>query len=313
MAILPGRDTRPLRTALLVLLSLLPAAAAGAVDLVGTWHVLVHYTDANTSKPEQERWFDRVWVFERKGSRLEWTEFPIAVFTDESGRFERRSNGQYARVLGAWEPNEAQLQNIREGLRVNTRGSRKKSLRGSDAQGWKTVTRPQVASASVITYQETWSISGLPDHPAFEELDQMGSLRADSMEGVTRYTTTQVDPSGDVLSGSFDRDGTRRGTFRMMRSGGVGALEEKTQHEIQAEGFRRAVASSQEARRIAREELDRALAAEGVKLDQDQMDELVERAIKLITSGDDADQVGEELRRLVKERASGSLPPAPSP
>lgn len=311
MALLPRRDARPLRAALCAVLSLLPASVARAVDLVGTWHVLVHYTDSNTSHPDQPRWFDRVWVFERQGSRLEWTEFPIAVFSDESGRFERRSSGQYARVLGAWEPNEAQLQNIRSGLRVNTRGSRKKSLRGSDAQGWHTVTRPQVASASVITYQENWGVGGLPDHPTFEQIDQMGSLRAENMEGVTRYTTTQIDVQGDLLTGSFDRDGTRRGTFRMMRSGGVGALEEKTQHEIQAQGFRRGLESSQEARRVAREELDRALAAEGVKLDEEEMDELVERALRLIASGDDPEQVGEELRHLVRERAAP--PPAPSP
>ena len=36
------------------------APAAGAVELEGTWHVLVHYTDDNTANPDQPRWEDRL-------------------------------------------------------------------------------------------------------------------------------------------------------------------------------------------------------------------------------------------------------------
>ena len=106
MAKLSGGRARPLRAWLLALAvaALAPGGEAAAFDLEGTWHVLAHYTDANTSRPEQLRWDDRIWVFERRGSRLSWIEYPIVVFSDESGRFERRSTGQYARVVGAWEP-----------------------------------------------------------------------------------------------------------------------------------------------------------------------------------------------------------------
>ena len=62
--------------------------APAEVDLIGTWHVLVHYTDANSNDPEQLRWDDRIWSFERTGSRLRWDEAPIVVFGDNSGRFE---------------------------------------------------------------------------------------------------------------------------------------------------------------------------------------------------------------------------------
>ena len=100
--------------AALLLLAAAPAARAADLPdrLAGTWHVLVHYKDANATHPDEQRWDDRVWVFEKTGDRLKWTEYPIAVFADESGRFERRSTGQLARVLGYWEPSEAQLAEI---------------------------------------------------------------------------------------------------------------------------------------------------------------------------------------------------------
>ena len=150
---------------LAALLLLAAAAAARAADLpdrlAGTWHVLVHYKDANATHPDEERWDDRVWVFEKKGDRLRWTEYPIAVFADESGRFERRATGQLARVLGYWEPSEAQLAEIEAGLELNSRGMKSKTLRNSRGV-WSSSSRPTSASASIVSYTESWSIEGTP-------------------------------------------------------------------------------------------------------------------------------------------------------
>jgi hypothetical protein len=302
MAKLPGRRAPHLAALLLVLLA--PAGPALALDLVGTWHVLVHYTDANTSRPDQLRWDDRVWVFERTGSRLEWTEYPIVVFDDETGRFERRASGQYARVLGAWEPSEAQLADIGSGLKINTRGSKTKSLRGSDAGGWSTNGRARPASASVITYEENWSIQGLPDLPVFVHEDVMGSARSETMEGAARWETREVDAEGS-LRGSYERDGTRRGSFVMRRSGPVGQLEEKTQAEIQVQGFRRGLQSSALARQEARSALDAILAEQGVRLSPEQTDAIVTRAIELYVSGSEGEPLREEIARMVAEAAAG--------
>lgn len=197
-----------------------PAGAGGdGVDLIGTWHVLVHYRDDNAANPETPRWEDRVWQFERAGSRLRWTEYPIVVFDDEEGRFERRASGQYARILHFWEPSAAQREDIRNGLQVNSRGRKSKTLRGSDDEGWRSTSRPRAVSASIITYTEHWSIEGMPSRPVFLREDVMGSASTESLEGVTRYATAEVDPASGILVGSFERDGVRHGTFRMMRSG----------------------------------------------------------------------------------------------
>ena len=54
-------------------LALAPSPAAAAVDLIGTWFVLIHYRDSMTANPDSDRWEDKVWKIEQKGSRLQWT------------------------------------------------------------------------------------------------------------------------------------------------------------------------------------------------------------------------------------------------
>ena len=58
--------------------------------------------------------------------------------------------------------------------------------------------------------------------PVFRREDVLGSGRTESLEGVTEYATTEVASGGDVLRGTFERDGTRHGTFRMLRAGATG-------------------------------------------------------------------------------------------
>jgi hypothetical protein len=204
-------------------------APSAALDLTGSWHVLVHYRDAKTAKPDLLRWEDRVWEFAPKGSRLEWTEFPIVLFDDESGRFERREGtGQYARVLDAWQPSPEQLQNLRAGLAVNDRGSQKKSLRRS-REGWRSGARASPSSASAITYQEDWSVEDPERLPVFTQVDLLGSQSAGGLEGRMQLRTLEVREDGDLLVGSFDRDGTRVGSFEMRRSGPRKPLEKRTQ------------------------------------------------------------------------------------
>ena len=90
-------------SALALIAAAAPTARAAEKDatsaLVGTWHVLIHYTDDHSHDPEQIRWDDQAWVFERSGSRLRWTQYPIVVFRDKQGRFEPRGGMRAARTL----------------------------------------------------------------------------------------------------------------------------------------------------------------------------------------------------------------------
>jgi hypothetical protein len=204
---------------------------APEVDLLGTWFVVVHYRDAATANPEADRWEDRVWVFERRGSRLHWTDYPIVVFDDGTGRFEARGANTRARTLSAWVPNETQREEIAAGPRVNPRGSKTKSLRGSDARGYASTGGLRAQGAMTIGYHESWSIDSPTTRPVFTREDVMGTGRSkraggedQTLEGITRWTTTEIDEQG-VLHGTYRRDENRSGEFFMMRSGPVRDLD----------------------------------------------------------------------------------------
>ena len=195
-------------------------ARASEVELLGTWHLLVHYQDAGAEDPEAEQWYDRVWTFEaRGGRRLQWTEYPVAIFRDESGRFERVGRGRRGRVLGYWEPSPGQQKNIRDGLEIVSRGARSKSLRGSLERGFRSSGGLRSASTSVIGYHELWKIEDPLGKPVFEREDILGSARTENMQGVTRYETLEVKEDGRVLRGRFERDGSLTGRFRLTRAG----------------------------------------------------------------------------------------------
>ena len=136
----------------------------------------------------------------------------------------------------------------------------------------------------------------------------MGSGRTETLEGVTRYETTAVEEAGDVLVGRYERDGTRHGSFRMRRSGEVGTLEEKSQSEIQAQGVRRGLETSQEVRKQARESLEEVIRSSGLQLTDEQMDELVTKAIRLYLSGASGEQVAREIRKSIQETYYAWMP-----
>ena len=206
---------------------LAPLSAQAEVDLLGTWYVLIHYKDSATNNPDVDRWLDRVWSIEKKGSRLQWTEYPIVVFQNQTGRFERY-RGVRSRVLSAWEPNATQRAQIKSGLEINSRGSKSKSLRGSWKKGYKSTTRMRTQSANVIGYVENWSIEDAETNPIFTFDDMMGSGRTENLEGQTRYATLEIKQGGDLLRGQYNRDDNRAGTFQLMRAGSVARVAGKS-------------------------------------------------------------------------------------
>lgn len=209
----------PLAALLLACALALPAAAA-ALDLEGTWYVLVHYKDDATNHPERERWEDRLWVFEPQGERLKWTDYPIVVFEDEEGRFENLGTNRQRRVMHFWEPDEAQRAEIAEGLEFNSRGSRTKTLRPQGDGVWSSASPGGgYSSARVITYTETWTVRDPEGTPRFAWGASLGNAVSEDFEGRTVFETTGVRAGGDVLVGRYERDGTRHGTFRAMRTG----------------------------------------------------------------------------------------------
>jgi hypothetical protein len=184
------------------------------------WHVLVHYEDAASSGAERQRWDDRAWVFEREGDRLRWTEYPIVVFDDETGRFEKDGANRASRILHHWQPDEAQLADIENGLAVNERGMAAATLRRSEGS-WVSEPKHAAPSASMIRYVESWRVDPAAEGPIFKREDALRSERVEDLIGVTIYTTRAVADDGRWLRGDFERDGTQHGTFTMTRAAGV--------------------------------------------------------------------------------------------
>jgi hypothetical protein len=239
---------RRLVAALVLLILSGVAREARAFEPDGFWYVLVYYQDSETANTDRWHWDDRVWSFAKKGGgRLEWTEYPIVEFADNSGRFEAARGGRATRVLGKWEPNEAQLADIRDGLAANTRGVKTKTLKPAGGASWTSGEGGSADSALVITYSETWKIDGLPNAPVFERDDSMGSAATESMSGRTVYKTASISANGDLLEGTFERDGTREGHFRMMRSAPVGEVAKHTQEERHRLQFQRSMATASDA------------------------------------------------------------------
>jgi hypothetical protein len=309
LAQLPRRLAPHLKALAAALAATFWPALAGAVDLSGTWHVLVHYRDAKSPNPEAERWEDRLWDFEATEGRLRWTEYPIVIFDDETGRFERRAEtGQYARILHFWDPSPAQLANIRAGLAVNDRGAQAKTLRRRGG-GWGSEGRSGASGAAVITYQETWSIDDPEGLPVFREVDVLGSESAEGLEGKTELRTEQVLEGGDLLVGRFERDGTRSGTFAMRRSGARKALPKRTQSDLQAQAFQRSVESSQELRLVL-DPLRRDLSKDGIELDEGELGALLGRARRLLDEGKSPDEARRQLEEAVRSERGGTAPKA---
>ncbi len=225
----------PFAVVLIVAIAAVASAEANEFELLGAWHVTTHYRDSASENPEVERWDDRVWRFERRGSRLQWTEFPIVVFRDRRGRFEPGGGERTMRVLQAWEPNEAQAKEIVRGVLVNPRGARSKGLRGNPAEGYASLGGLRAESASVIGYSESWRIGRLLAKPVFTRDDILGSAHTENIRGRTQYVTESVQSDGNELRGTFVRDGTRRGGFVMRRAGELFVMGSKQARRREAD------------------------------------------------------------------------------
>ncbi len=291
---------RRLGAVLLAALGIALGTDAVAVELEGTWYVLVHFQDEATNKPDAWRWDDRVWRFAHKGDRLEWTEYPIVQLDDDSGRFEAMRGGRAARVLGAWEPSPSQLADIQDGLSVNSRGEKTKTLRaGAGGGSWSSGEASGGDSAMVITYSETWTITGLPDTPVFTRDDSMGSASSESMEGRTEYKTESVDASGNEIKGSFGRDGTRSGRFRLIRTEASHGLTAAatSQQDLQRKAGVRALASSEEMRQLIRERVQQEMVSAGTTPSEAELDKLTDEAIAAATRSGSADEASSAVAK----------------
>ena len=211
------------------------AAPAAALDLAGTWHVAGPLQ--GHVRPEPGR---RALGGPRLGVRARGRAAALDRLPD------RRAPGR-ERPLRGPQPRARLLDAERRARRRSSRPARRSTRAARSRRrcaaptpaGWKSSSAQQ-RSVAFITYEETWSIEGLAGQPVFTRVDVLGGGGADEAEGRTRYATSEVSADGKLLRGSFDRDGTRKGSFTMTRVGAVKTLstEGPTPNEKQAERVR---------------------------------------------------------------------------
>jgi hypothetical protein len=202
--------------------TLAEAAIGAELDLEGSWHVLIHYTDRASQRPEQEQWDDRLWTFVRQGDRLRWHEYPIVVFRDRSGRYE--SPVSEVRSIGSWVPDRGQQREIEAGLEVSPRGASQHSLRRTSG-GWSSALRSAAEAADIVVWQSIWEVELGDDGPRFAVRDSLGNATVEAIQGVTLYEGDSVLAEGRRVEGRYSRDGQRIGTFQMTRTGSPGTYE----------------------------------------------------------------------------------------
>ncbi len=194
-----------------LLVAVLPAASEEPLDLVGAWYVLVHYSEAESG----DAWEDKVWVFEPRGSRLGWTEYPMVVLRDDQGREESLASGRVLRSAGHWNPSARQREEIAAGPGVVAGWARSKTLRGHANTGYRSHGAVNRESTGVIGYSERWEIDGLTGLPVFRRSDEMSGGRAKALAGLVEYRATKLTP--EVVAGTYLRDADLVGTFSMIR------------------------------------------------------------------------------------------------
>jgi hypothetical protein len=156
-------------------------------------------------------------------------------------------------------------------------------------------------------------------------------VSAEKVEGRTQYVTQSVEEGGDLVRGSFERDGTRHGTFTMRRAGVAKVTEGsgKTQSQRVTEAFFQnyggadfftpaeiqalkdsvaaggaAKGGEQSVREKVRAEIERKTREQGVEpsLVEPQIDKLTEKISSMLLEGKSPDEI---------ERALGASSPRP--
>ena len=182
------------------------------LDLSGEWYVLIHYKDQRSEDESITKFKDFAWSIRQTPELLDWESYPYVLFSDELELIRRHAMIEHL----PWEPDATVWTQIRETLDVSARAMTKKRLRGSVPEGFKSKP-PRAGGLGTLTFSRDWDASFSEAEIRIQVIDSLsGTQGLAGMEEATVFEIReQVAP--DELGGRW-QEGSRRGTFRMVRA-----------------------------------------------------------------------------------------------
>lgn len=192
-----------------------PAAAEdlSTLDLSGDWYLLVHYKDDRSEDKSITKFEDFAWSVEQEEEKISWSFYPYVMFNEDLELVRREAMRRHL----PWEPSEALWDRIRSGIRVGSRASTHKTLRGSRAEGYESAPPMPMGAANMMTYTVNWTVIFEPAKATILITDSLsGGVGLEGREDSKVYEITErVSPT--ELRGTY-AEPNKRGTFRMVKS-----------------------------------------------------------------------------------------------
>ena len=207
-------------SALLVCLVLIASGAPRALaadlqkaDLSGEWYVLLHFKDDRSEDPSVIKFKDFAWSVKQGEKKIVWTFFPYVMFTEELEAVRREAMMSHR----SWEPSPGMWDRLRTRIDVSSRANQKKTLKGSNAEGFASLPPMAAAGANMITFSRDWKVTFAPDQVRVQITDSLsGGGGLDGMEDSIVYEINERIDDGEYRG--IYREAHKQGTLRMVRS-----------------------------------------------------------------------------------------------
>jgi hypothetical protein len=182
-------------------------------DLSGSWYVLVRFKDSKSEDKTIEKFKDFAWTIEQTANTLTWEHYPYVVFSDEAEQVRRHAMMSHEH----WAPDEDQWTMLKTSLPVSARAMSRKRMKGNLEEGFKSLPPLTSGGFNTMTFTRAWKVKHEPTKVQITIIDSLtGTEGLEGMDESISYQITERVGDGE-LRGTY-REGTKSGTFRMVKS-----------------------------------------------------------------------------------------------
>ena len=184
-----------------------------SLDLSGDWYVLIHYKDDQSADKTLTKFKDFGWTIKQTEKRIDWEHFPYVFFGESVEEIRRHAMTEHL----PWEPDEYTLGKLEKQINVSARAAKKKKLKGTREDGFKSKPASSGGGLRTLTFSEDWEVAFSKTHVRIQIVDSLsGGGGLAGMDEATLYVIRESVGERE-LRGTW-REGTKHGSFRMLRS-----------------------------------------------------------------------------------------------